>query len=205
MALSFTNYQLKYPTTTVTEATFDNLINIYKSQLSKYFRFDNTIKTKFINLDFCGQDKVFLKAPLILNNQIIIEEINKKTRMLKTLVNEVDFLYSTDSIDNQEYVYALDFECLGCKCACDQIKITGILGLQVPNYLEDEIYNLIESQSQVVTQDVCQEIESEKLGELFTKYRENTNKTQILNKNDVFSITLLALLVQQIQVHFFSV
>jgi hypothetical protein len=203
--LTYADYIIAYPTSTVPQTTFERWLGIYKSQLSNYFRFDDTSKSKFLNIESCGQSKVFLSMPLVVDTSTLIEEYNIKTRMLTTLTKDVDFMYSSDTFDTQDYSYALDFECLGCICQCEKIKITGIWGVELPSYLELAIYNLIESKSQVLTTDPCQEIESEKIGEYQVKYRDTATKTSSLDINNVYSIPLLSQFLAQIQTHFLYV
>jgi hypothetical protein len=202
--LSYTNFELAYPTSTLSQTVVDRWLNIYKRQLSNYFRFDNTSKSEFIEIDFCGQGKVFLNKPLILDSlyPITIEEFSKKTRVLNTLSDTTDFLYRTDRLDNQEYVYALDFGCIGCLCKCEMIKVTGVFGLLLPDEIEREIYSLIETKSQVLTVDACQQIASEKIGEYQVTYRDTTIKTNSLDINNVYSITQLNQILLLIQTHF---
>jgi hypothetical protein len=77
--------------------------------------------------------------------------------------------------------------------------------VELPNYLELAIYELIENKSQILTTDPCQEIESEKIGEYQVKYRDNSTKTNSLDINNVYSIPLLSQFLAQIQTHFLYV
>jgi hypothetical protein len=203
--LTYTDYQTAYPTSTVPQATVERWIGIYTGQLSNYFRFDDTLKSKFINIENCGQSKVYLEMPLIIDDSTLIEEYSIKTRMLTTLAKDVDFMYSTDTFDTVDYSYALDFECLNCICTCEKIKIKGIWGVLLPSYLELAIYNLIESKSQVLTTDPCQDIASEKIGEYNVTYRDTNTNTNTLDINNVYSIPLLSRALAQIQTHFLYV
>lgn len=201
--LSYTNFQLAYPNSIVSQVTVEKWLVNYKRQLSNYFRFDNISTSEFIEVDFCGQNKIFLNKPLVLDSNfpITIEEFTKKTRMLTMLNQNTDFLYRTDKLDNQEYIYALDFGCMGCLCKCEMIKLTGVFGLLLPDEIEKEIYSLIEIKSQVVAVDACQQIASEKIGEYQVTYRD-TNKTSSLDINNVYSILLLTQILISIQPHF---
>jgi hypothetical protein len=202
--LTYANFQLAYPSSTVVQTTVEMWLNIYKNQLSKYFRFSNLQISQFINIEFCGQDKVFLKNPLTLTN-VVVEELNVKTRMLETKIVDTDFRFIIDKFVDQEYIYALDFGCLGCICSCDKLKITGLWGLELPDYIEKLIYDLIETKSLVTVSDPCQEIASEKIGEYQVTYRDTTKKTSTLDVNNVYSIPQLSQLISQIQSHFLYV
>jgi hypothetical protein len=205
--LSFLNYKLIYPNSTVTQATVEKWLNAYKRQLSGYFRFDDIAKSEFIEIYFCGQSKVFLKKPLTFDNlnPILIEEFSKKTRMLSPLNSSTDFLFKTHNVVDQEFIYALDFECMGCLCTCEMLKITGLWGVKFPEDLELEIYNLIESKSQIVIADNCQQIQSEKLGEASIQYYKNNQNINTLDINNVFSIQLINQYLSQIKTKFIYV
>ncbi|MGL6345039.1 MAG: hypothetical protein ACRC80_38535 [Waterburya sp.] len=133
--------------------------------------------------------------------------------MLTAISNESDFLFRSDSAEiDQEYIYALDFECMGCICKCEQLKITGVWGLELPDYLEDYIYELINEQAVSATSstDSCQEIASERIGEYSVTYRDKSsdscNKCVVKKDiNDVFSIPQLSAYLLTIQSHFLYV
>lgn len=203
--LTYANFILKYPTSTLNQNTVEMWIKTYKRQLSKYFRFDDLERTEFFDIDYCGQAKVFLRKPLITTTPLV-EELDIKTRVITEKKVVIDFRYLNDNFDNQEYYYALDFACLACVCKCDKLKITGVWGLLLPLEIEDKIYELIELKSLVVTTDSCQQIQSEKIGEYTVTYKDTANKAiTSLDINNVYSIPLLAQIILQIQSNFIYV
>lgn len=183
--LTYTDFITIYPTTTLTQGKVEQLLASYKVMLSQYFRFDDISTSKFFDVDGCGANLVSIPV-FELNNTLLVEGYDIRTRMLTTLVSDIDFGFKTFDFNDLTFVYALDFNCLGCVCECERIKVTGLWKPKLPTYLEAYIYEIINT-----SPDECGIIESENIGEGKFIYKNMTSLKGFINLDQVLSFPLI--------------
>jgi len=156
-------------------ADVEFLLSMYQEEISSIINLERSNFTKSYTFDACSQ--FYLAVPIWKNYTVTM--LDKGSNSGLTLEENKDYIVQKSQIEDDKII-GLDFSCLRCNCKCEIVRINGIFGYKLSDYIVKIIFRLI---SQITSNDCCDDTLANKTIEKITVG--NVTKTYSINDDEV--------------------